>query len=553
MQRSLPQLPLQPIDKDEAEESNIVVSLTNQERHNSSLWTQKYNAMIRPNFVHESLEPVLQRYENTDAFRRPRKRYTIVDPLPLLRAEAATLRHDAVLTLTRQNKRKNHLLTIKDEMDAVSAEIRQLQVSRTPFNPTHRLHNSRCEYCWKIGGELACALCNIVAHTSCYIDEWKKSKKKGPVSFEIQGKRTEGHTRWICTFCDQDLQDEYDGKIIQMRHEKLKKKELSCARLIAGYTRMSKEARTFVRKKECAVQIQARIRGKLARKAFNEMQRQRIRPYVVNLIRLRGLGDINTLSASALAGDDESCETRLPNGFLCNPYIVFHIVAEHDDEAQQFCFESEIQKGSNEVMWNEAIFVPGVDGNVTMCFTLLSKNGPNNFFLGQGTVRMSGTEIWRYGANMELAVKPELEVIPRAGHNKLMRIQDIGSFEKDLTLSIHIQHFPDSTSNCGYMQSINTIDSVKGNSRWCVLSDGIFRIYRHYGLTLAFETLKMAHASEVQLLTVTPHHLACHHTAKHSTVVFIQHEQRSYLLRAESNKANMTWTKKLLLAMKHKY
>ncbi len=29
-------------------------------------------------------------------------------------------------------------------------------------------------------------------------------------------------------------------------------------------------------------------------------------------------------------------ETRLPNGFQCNPYIVFHIVEDHDDDAQRF-------------------------------------------------------------------------------------------------------------------------------------------------------------------------------------------------------------------------
>ncbi|OQR90908.1 hypothetical protein ACHHYP_05149 [Achlya hypogyna] len=552
-----------------------IVVVTNQERHNKSVWTQKYKDTIRTTFVEEARRPF------NDAFRRPRKRIALADPLPKLRADANNLRRDAVIALTRHSKRGPRFSVLKDGVERVTTALSEVKITRAPFERSLRQHNSRCEYCTHVGGDLECALyvgpkrqcpvakvllirCDVIAHTSCYLSAWKELTQRGPVCFKV-----EAEAQWICTFCESDLQEvlrrlealptlvqEYDTQIKRIRHDKRHQKELSCARLIAGYTRMSKEARMFLRKKECAVQIQARIRGKLARKAFNEMQRQRIRPYVVDLVSLHGLGiDSEAIKSPRPPIGDDGGETRLPNGFQCNPYIVFHIVSEHDDEAQQFCFESAIQHGSNEVGWNEAIFVPGVDGNVTMCFTVLSKNGPNNFFLGQGTVRMNGTEIWRYGASLELPIKPELEVIPKASHNKLMRIQDIGSIARDLTLTVNIRHFADSGANCGYMQSINTIDSVKGNSRWCVLADGVFRIYRHYGLTLAFETLKMVHASEVQLLTVAPHHIAnLHkHTAKQSTVVFIQHEQRSYLLRADSNKANATWAKKLLLAMKHKY
>ena len=68
---------------------------------------------------------------------------------------------------------------------------------------------------------------------------------------------------------------------------------------------MARDARLFRLKKECAIRIQARIRGmtnsektkktlnltgKLARNAFNEMQRLRIRPYVVDVVKLQGLG-----------------------------------------------------------------------------------------------------------------------------------------------------------------------------------------------------------------------------------------------------------------------
>ncbi|ETW01335.1 hypothetical protein, variant 1 [Aphanomyces invadans] len=475
-----------------------------------------------------------------DPFRRSRKRFTVGENLlPKLQKENR-LRRDAVLALSRPRTHGLELSFIKEE--GVSAT--KLAIARIPFDRDKWSHNARCEYCCKDGGDLACSLCNVLAHTTCYLTAWKEIKQRYPTSFNNDSK-------WICIACEEDLQMEYDQAIAAKRHSALKRKETSCALLISGYTRMVKEARLFTRKRECAIRIQARIRGKLARNAFNEMQRLRIRPYVVELVRLHGLGGSCDGDATGSVCQDDDGETRLQNGFLCNPYIVFHIVEDHDDEAQRFCFESEIQRGSDDVTWNEEIFVPGVNGNVTMCFTVLSKNGPNNFFLGQGAVRLNGTEIWRYGANLELKLKSELEIIPRIGHHQLMRIQDIGSVDKELTLSIRIRHFSEIGSYCGYMQSINTVDSVKGNSRWCVLADGTFRIYRHYGLTLAFETLKMMHASEVQLLQGYNHH---HKTlTKKPTIVFIQHEQRTYLLTAECNKTNTVWVKKLQMAMKHKY
>ncbi|ETV88292.1 hypothetical protein H257_01584 [Aphanomyces astaci] len=536
---SLPSLSIRPPPagrRDADDDDDFTIAVTNQTRHDRSKWAQLYKHSINDAFVHENIGPLLQRFESIDAFRRSRKRFTIGEnTLPKLQRETR-LRRDAVLALSRH--RPLDLSFLKD--DGVDAST--LAIARTPFDADKWAHNARCEYCCKDGGDLACSLCNVIAHTACYLTAWKDVAQRYPTCFNHDNK-------WICIACEGDLQMEYDTTIATQRHNALKKKETSCALLICGYTRMVKEAKLFAKKRECAVRIQARIRGKLARNAFNEMQRLRIRPYTVELLRLRGLGVEG--DSVPPCGEGEDGETRLPNGFLCNPYIVLNIVEDHDDDAQRFCFESEIQRGSDDVEWNEEIFVPGVNGNVLMCFTVLSKNGPNNFFLGQGAVRLNGTEIWRYGANLELKLKAELEIIPKIGHHQLMRIQDIGSLDKELTLSIRIRHFSEIGSYCGYMQSINTIDSVKGNSRWCVLADGTFRIYRHYGLTLAFETLKMVHASEVQLLQGLNHHRKTQ--TKKPTVLFIQHEQRAYLLTAESNKTNAVWVKKLQTAMKHKY
>ncbi|CAK4536202.1 unnamed protein product [Aphanomyces euteiches] len=245
--------------------------------------------------------------------------------------------------------------------------------------------------------------------------------------------------------------------------------------------RMSREAKLFVSKRQCAIRIQARIRGTTPMRLIIEFLQENLQGMLSTKCNAYVFAHTQSNEAEIITADgtvDEETERRLPNGFLCNPYVVFHIVEDHDEDTQRFCFESEIQRGLNDVEWHEEIFVPGVNGNVTMCFTVLSKNGPNNFFLGQGSVRLSGTEIWRYGATLDVKLKSELEIIPKIGHHQLMRIQDIGSLDKELTLSIRIRHYSEIGSYCGYMQSINTVDSVKGNSRWCVLADGTFRIYR---------------------------------------------------------------------------
>ncbi|KAF0690081.1 Aste57867_18475 [Aphanomyces stellatus] len=547
-------------DSVDNDDEDFTIAVSNHTRHENSKWNQKYKHCIRDAFVGDSLSPLLKKFDSIDPFRRSKKRFSSYEnTLPKLQHEAR-LRRDAVLALTRHRPHGVDVRVLGERH--CEEDPSGVTVARTLFDSEKWTHNTRCEYCSNDGGDLECSLCNVIAHTACYLSTpHVLSEKKVDEMYHVEAWDAVAHRsqtsfnqakKWICIECEEDLQQEYDNAIATRRFDALKKKERSCALLISGYTRMAKEAKLFIRKRECAIRIQAHIRGKLARNAFNKMQRLRIRPYTVDLVRLHGLGvdEPSNVDEVETASDEES-ETRLPNGFLCNPYIVFHIVEDHDDEAQRFCFESEIQRGSNDVVWDEEIFVPGVNGNVTMCFTVLSKNGPNNFFLGQGTVRLNGTEIWRYGANLDVKLKSELEIIPKIGHHQLMRIQDIGSLEKELTLSIRIRHFTEVGSYCGYMQAINTVDSVKGNSRWCVLADGIFRIYRHYGLTLAFETLKMIHASEVHLLQGYNHH---HKTLmKKPTIIFIQHEQRTYLLTAESNKTNAVWVKKLQAAMKHKY
>ncbi|KAH9131183.1 hypothetical protein LEN26_007827, partial [Aphanomyces euteiches] len=442
------------IDDDE-DFPNVV---SNSVRHENSKWNQLYKSTIHDTFVHQNITPILERFESIDPFRRSKKRFTVGDfRLPHLQQEARH-RHDPAAALKRRRRPECDLTAaVAVNGGHEVADLSQISIERLLFNGKKWRHNVRCEYCDKDGGDLKCALCNVIAHTSCYLDAWQHVKQRGRTSFNQDGK-------WICIACEDELQQDYDVSVAARRRNTLKAKETSCAVMIAGYMRMSREAKLFVRK--------------LARNAFNEMQRLRIRPYTVDLIRLRGLGSNEAEIITADGTVDEETERRLPNGFLCNPYVVFHIVEDHDEDTQRFCFESEIQRGLNDVEWHEEIFVPGVNGNVTMCFTVLSKNGPNNFFLGQGSVRLSGTEIWRYGATLDVKLKSELEIIPKIGHHQLMRIQDIGSLDKELTLSIRIRHYSEIGSYCGYMQSINTVDSVKGNSRWCVLADGTFRIYR---------------------------------------------------------------------------
>jgi hypothetical protein len=215
-----------------------------------------------------------------------------------------------------------------------------------------------------------------------------------------------------------------------------------------------------------------------------------------------------------------------------------------DDALQFFCLETSLRKGlfaspgasgsePVDVVWPEKLFVPGINGNASFTFTLLSKNGPNNFFLGQAVLRLVDEDntMWRDGGSVELVLRERVEIQPKTAQKQPLRLAHPAStshsgsssvwasqspslpsyFDDDtddddlvvnkprLRLSVTLRPLKDVQSHCGYMGLKTTLDGFHANPRWCVLADGALRVYRHYGVTVVSEMVDMAHALDVRL------------------------------------------------------
>lgn len=472
--------------------------------------------------------------------------------------------------------------------DAVSSSSNaraRIVPTRFLYDTTRWKQSARCDYCNFAGGDLECATCDVIAHARCYLSAYESTQKKTKGAFVVPTRFS-----WLCAHCQQSLQQEYDERSKQARMQHIALQRHIFGKVVTAYVRMTKDAMVFQAKKRAIVKIQAAFRGRLARLRFDRIQRMCLKPYAVDGIKVRGFsGDLVGTSSSSSTED-----LRLANGFTCNPYVYVSVVDGKDDESQLFCFETSLRKGvslseaATEVCWTDKLFVPGVDGNVTLCFTLLSKNGPNNFFLGQAVLRLRDSDMgWRWGVTADLPLSDEVEIFPKTTQRQLLRLVEVGGSghnvsnrqpkrgtaarERDqqttglfansssstassgLTLSVHVKPFSDVHSCCGYMGMKNTLDSFQTSSRWCVLADGVLRIYRHFGVTLASDVIDMARALEVKLVeasrATTSNNNGVFHHREHNCLA-IQHVSRLYLLQCDNRAANKLWLKKLQAATK---
>lgn len=446
--------------------------------------------------------------------------------------------------------------------------------TRFLYDTTRWKQSTRCDYCSFAGGDLECATCDVIAHARCYLSAYQSVERKTKGAFVVPTRFS-----WLCAHCQQSLQDEYDERSKRARMQHIALQRHIFGRVVTAYVRMTKDAMVFQAKKKAVVKIQAAFRGRLARLRFDRVQRMVLKPYAIDGIRVRGFhGDGSSDGGGALATDD----LRLSNGFTCNPYVYVSVVDGADDENQLFCFETSLRKSVSlhepDVSWNDKFFVPGVDGDVTLCFTLLSKNGPNNFFLGQAVLRLRDSDvIWRSGvAATDLPLADEVEIFPKTTQRQPLRLVEIsggthktpsggarqkhkehagglftnsGSFAAQLTLSTHIKPFSDVHSYCGYLGMKTTLDSVQTSARWCVLADGVLRIYRHFGVTLASDVVDMAHASDVRLMEASKVTTNGVLHREHNCIA-IQHVSRLYLLQADHTAGTKLWLKKLQAATK---
>lgn len=424
---------------------------------------------------------------------------------------------------------------------AVSRQRQGVLPSRVLFDDSRWPRSSRCDYCHLAGGDLECATCDVIAHAPCYLSDFDASAHKQKTAFVVPTRFS-----WLCRHCQRGLQAEYDARAADARSRQLAQQRMALGSAVTAYLRMAKDARLFARKKLAVVKIQATIRGRLARWRFVRMQRTRVRPYTLDTMRVFGrVGSrINADGSDNRPATAAMEELRLANGFSCNPYLYVTVCDGEDDALQLFCFETSLRKGlfaspsasaseQVDVAWPEKLFIPGINGNASFTFTLLSKNGPNNFFLGQAVLRLADEDnaMWRDGGSMELLLRERVEIQPKTAQKQPLRLAHPASashsgsssvwasqstalppyYDDDLDdddlvvnkprlrLSVTLRPLKDVQSHCGYMGLKTTLDGFHANPRWCVLADGVLRVYRHYGVTVVSETVDMARALDVRL------------------------------------------------------
>ncbi|KAL4175002.1 hypothetical protein KRP22_006930 [Phytophthora ramorum] len=535
-------------------------------------------------------------------------------------------REDTLADATKAVLKKN----FHEQMKASALEPPpKIIPTRFLFDATRCVRASRCDYCNFAGGELECAACNVVAHARCYLAAYEQDDRKTKLTFVVPttGTQKSPFSSWLCSHCHSDLVVEYDERSADARAAHLAAQRQVLANALTAYVRMTRDAAAFATKKASIIRIQAALRGRLARQRFERLQRMRLKPYAIDALRVRailpsGVGIPSEGLGLGISSSSSLEELRLGNGFSCNPFLYVTVVAGNDEDTQLFCFETSVRKptalggatGPTEldVVWPEKMFVPGADGNATFCFTLLSKNGPNTFFLGQAVLRLlDSSDSWRTGLATELDLMDRIEIFPKSAQHQTLSLADAGGNaprfiedldEKDINgetarskgrprwvVSVHLRPYKEQYSYCGYLNMKSTLESFHASARWCVLADGVLRIYRHYGVTLASDVVDMARATDVRVIPIvsvahrsatakaTKVNLSLHNpsedgdesvaktTASRSVGVgnlkthprlaeqcclAVHHLSRLYLFQCEQNKQLRQWLKKLQGAQK---
>lgn len=593
------------------------------EKKATSVWVSRYQEQAKCELVNVDIAPLMDRFESVSLYHKPQRKPLNValqemattssrgsaqgsaatnqsrlsshpsvrslqsqDQHPILQRHKTLKRQATKVILKRRGADQQTSTDSKSGTSTASTSNTRARIVPTRFlyDATRWKQSSRCDYCNFAGGDLECATCDVIAHARCYLSAYESSAKKTKGAFVVPTRFS-----WLCCHCQQSLQQEYDERSKHARMQHIAMQRHIFGKVVTAYVRMTKDAMVFQTKKKAIIKIQAAFRGRLARQRFDRIQRMCLKPYAVDCIKVRGFNGDGGGSSVMTATSME--DLRLSNGFTCNPYVYVSVVDGKDDENQLFCFETSLRKGvsvqDTEVCWSDRLFVPGVDGNITLCFTLLSKNGPNNFFLGQAVLRLRDSDvIWRSGLTTELVLMEEVEIFPKTTQHQLLRLVEItgggsslshnaasykqqkrgvareqhalnglfansssSSFASSLTLSVHVKPFSDVHSYCGYMGMKNTLDSFQTSSRWCVLADGVLRIYRHFGVTLASDVIDMARTLEIKLVesSKVTNNGVFH---REQNCLVIQHVSRLYLLQCDQKAANKLWLKKLQAATK---
>jgi hypothetical protein len=380
--------------------------------------------------------------------------------------------------------------------------------------------NSICEVSGlpvQCGNSRRCRYCNVVIHLSAL------NAGRGPGDEEDNG-------QYVCPDCEHEVAMSVD----ELTYERTRRREAaiasSCIVKLQKVLRGRNELAVYGISKHGMRQLQSLARGAIARYTLQSRVGATPRPYWLRVLCATGLRDTapkgpggslagdpsSFVILSVLKGTDEEkalfrFDTRCVTGTLSPQFSV------DSDGAGASRSSSSSSSSSSRVAYAGAgvaaatmaasaatcqathghcswapFFVPGMDGSVALLATVIGKRSSRLLFLGQAALRLRSREfrhVWRHGGRFQLPLTP-MQVAPKERSGRVVRLSgaDVDGSKITGSITLELAPSPFSCSCCGFLEQkdetclargVQMASSVK--ARWCVLADGVLRIYGVHG------------------------------------------------------------------------
>jgi hypothetical protein len=281
---------------------------------------------------------------------------------------------------------------------------------------------------------------------------------------EVKGKFRKQYRRlrktgmWVCPDCEHDVRHNVE----EIRKNKKEKEDQLAKQAIAIWAQRLHRAyapkRGLVKAKKAALVLAKRIRGMKERKEFNSKFASEVRPFKIKII------DASMLKAADKEGTSD-------------PYV--HVAVFDRNGRQIFSCQTNVEMCTLNPIWQQLRLVPGASGNVTLVFTVIDEDALKNDFLGQASIQLKGTNVWRVGGHFDLSLGP-MEFIPLERKQPMRLGSD--DFEGQGMLKLQVIALPMSRSRCGLLeQRENSTPTLTKRKWWAVLTDCKLQLYRFYG------------------------------------------------------------------------
>ena len=178
------------------------------------------------------------------------------------------------------------------------------------------------------------------------------------------------------------------------------------------------------------------------------------------------------------------------------------IVSGSNHDKQIFNFATTPLDEDTDPQWDETFLVPGADGNVTLVFTVIDKDGTGRherqYFLGQAQLDLKGTDFAAKGGTWELPLTQQ-RIVPKEGDDRHIRLQDrFGYVHGRGSIHVEILALSNVDVMCGFLGEKTGMGSAK--KWWCVLADGRLRLYKFFGHAKERHSITMSHVTRIEVL-----------------------------------------------------